>query len=634
MVKKTKIKAAALKIFEGVWIFMGYEGWCRRVDLGFRTRFPYLSTSIYKVGSFEFLIKVDQDLEDKQGMEKIFDDEIRFITAPVKLVWAEPEKFECKVEGIEDDSIPSGFEGLPFTVNQLYNHLACAFPDLHVSFFNEDFSRRVIIVTLKGFPPLGEVRKLEEKLKLLKSPMTFEIVVGGEAPPKVMPIDEVFVIGPASAAKKLNCEFLERDEKLWFDNLENIYAGKYKKDDLYFIEGKKSSCLANFSKFKNCNIRSLILLYDVVYCVLPLQEDMSSFLKEQNITREEVLHLVSQGRIKIVNLQPEVRLDYGFINEAYQENKNAVVSRRALAALCAIDLVGINSSYILSDPALDGFIYPFVKEIATLTGQRIDNVAEYLLWPKRALRSSFDTLNEAGPMGIARYGVNNPISTSLPGERKEELEFEFVVNSDQVHLANALDATYFPFYVDGNTYSDYPFALAMGNALNFYKSGSYENAVEFDELEAAKAKGNPTIDLISMFQVNEFISIQEYEREISSAVIRKGMGSLFAELSLLDGEERAIRIEQYNVDLQSVLGRKNKVKHALDLGVDIAGNVIPFLSTLLKYGDIGRRKIIKEMPAVKHVAEYVQAKISPADSKKVNISVLSRVNRVAKLRGV
>lgn len=608
-----------------------YEGWCRRIDLDFRSRYPYLTTTIYKIEENRFLIKVEQDTDNKYDIANIFNDSIRYLTAPVHLTWETPNKYESKIKNISDNQIPSNFEGLPFTIEQIYNHLACAFPDLKVSSIKNDFDRNISMVTIKGTPPPDQVQALAKKLKLLKPLMEFEVAIGGVSESKSGPIGEVFLIGPSSAAKAMNCDFLERDEKLWFEKIEDIYEGKYKKNDLYFIDSKKTSCLANFSKFKNCNLRSLILLYDIVYCILPLREDMASFLKEQRISKSDILHLVSKGRIKILNLQPESRLDYGFINEAFQENNNAVVSRRALAALCAIDLVSINTSYILSDPAIDHLIYPFITEISKTTGQDANQMADYLLWPKQALRSSFITLNESGPMGIARYGVNKPISNRLPSELKEKLEFEFIVSSDQIHLAHALDATYFPFHTEGAGYTDHPFALAMGNTLNLYKNSTYKTLQDFSTLTTTKEQGNPTLDLISTFQVNDFISIQEYEKEISSTVLRQGMASLFSELSSLSTEERSLRVTQYNKDLAAALSTKKKTKHVLDLGIDTAGCAIPFLSTIIKYGDVAKDKIIEKMPVMKQIAEHIQSKSLPKSNDKRNISILSQVNRVAKL---
>lgn len=610
---------------------MDYEGWCRRIDLNLRTMHPTLTTSIYKTKTNSFLIEIHQHIENKEEFEENFENNIRFITTPVKLIWETPEHFEKKLAPIDDKTIPSNFEGLPFTTDQFHNHLLCTFPKLKISSFETDFPKNKITITLMGNPQEEQITQLKNKLNLLKTVMQYEIKTGGTTESKRGYADEVFIIGPSSAAAGINCEFLERDEKLWFENIENIYSGSFTKDDLYFTDSKKTSCLVNYTLFKNCNLRSLILLYDIVYCVLPLKENMSAFLRDQKISKNEILFLVSQDRIKILNIQPEHRLDYGFLNEAYQEKRDAVISRRALAALCAIDIVSINNSYILSDPTL-GDLHPLITELSTATGQNPKLIADYLLWPKYALRASFSELNEAGPMGIARYGVNKTITHQLPSSLKEKLEFEFLVHSDKIHVAHALDATYFPFYLEDNSYTDHPYSLLMGNTLNLYKNSTYESLKGFNDITTLKSQGNPTLDLISIFQTNDYISIEEYEKEISHAGIRKGMNSLFSELAQLNTENRALRINQYNSDMEAFFSRKNKIKHALDLGIDTAGCAIPFLSTILKLGGLAKDEILKKIPAIEKVIEQISSKTLKHSPTEKNISILSKVNRVAKLR--
>lgn len=73
---------------------MDYEGWCRRIDLNLRTMHPTLTTSIYKIKTNSFLIEIHQHIENKEEIEENFENKIRFITTPVKLIWETPEYFE------------------------------------------------------------------------------------------------------------------------------------------------------------------------------------------------------------------------------------------------------------------------------------------------------------------------------------------------------------------------------------------------------------------------------------------------------------------------------------------------------------------------------------------------------------
>lgn len=613
-------------------LILNYDGWCRRIDLHFRSRFPHLNTRLFKLDDYEYQLYLVDSIDDFDAISDVFNREVKFVTAPIKLVMNLPEIYKIEIEKITDDKIPSKFEGYPLTNSQIYSHILSIHPNVKVSKINENHDNRLIIVELSGNYESDIVERVEETATALKGPYSYKVRSGGQLTSNFKTSDEVFNIAPSQTKSELNCAFIERDEALWYENIEHIYNGSYKKSDLYFFDPSKTACLVNFSKFQNANLRNHLLLYDVVYCVLPLAQEMSNFLVNQKISKDEILRLVKRGRLKILNMQPESRLDYGFINEAFQENPSAVVSRRALSALCAIDLVEMNQSYALSDPELDKYIYPLVQEVSKLTGKDIGTISNFLLWPKQALRRSLDSLNQAGPMGISRYGINNPIINSLPAENKEKIEFEFIVNSDQIHLSHALDATYFPFFVDGEKYSDHPYALMMGEMLNFFKNSNCQNISNLVDSENIKSAQNPSLGLISAFDINDYIPVMEFEEEISSSVVRNGMNSLFSELNLLDSEGRSQRISEYNIEVDKALRNKNVSKHALDLGEDTLGLFVPFWATGKKLVKGGTKMAMDKFPAIQNISEFIEDKTSKESGEKRNITVLTKVNRVAKLK--
>lgn len=620
-------------IREKLITMLNYDGWCRRIDLNLRAKFPYLTTRIFKKGSFEYQIYVVSEVDNFDSLENTFNHEIRYVTAPIKLTNEIPDSYELEIDVISDKSIPSDFEGIPFTLNQTIIHMSSVHSDVIFNGISEDHENKKIIIEVCESTDSNAISAIQKTAEALKCPYSFNIVTGGSLNQKIQVPDEFFNIAPSKSRAMLSCEFLVRDERLWYDNVDRFYDGSYKKSNLYFIDQTKTSCLVNFSKFQNANIRNHLLLYDVEYCVLPFSSDMSGFLETQKITRDEILDLVRRGRLKIINTQPEIRLDYGFINEAYAENPSAVISRRALAALAAIDLVELNESYIFSDPELNKYIYPLLKEMSELTHTSIETISNYLLWPKHALRNSLDTLNQSGPMGIARYGVNKPIMDSWPETKdKEKYEFEFLVNSDQIHLAHALDATYFPFYIDGDKYTDHPYALMMGGLLNFYKNASYETVNQTFDVNEMKKINNPSLSLISTFDINDYIPINSFEEEISSSVVRKGMSSLFSELCLLDESNRNERISEYNSEIDKTLRNKSVSKHALDLGEDAIGMVVPFLATGKKLIAKGTQAAKAKFPTIQSISECIEDKALGSNEKSRHITLLSRINRVARLK--
>lgn len=613
-------------------MILNYDGWCRRIDLYFRSRFPYLDTRLFKLNEYRYQLYLVDDIDNFDEINDVFEGQIRVLTVPIKLVMSLPENYIIEIEKIKDDKIPSKFEGYPLSIPQLYSHILSIHPNVKINNIEEDHDNRLIIVRLSGNYDSEIIEGVEGTVSALKAPYSFKVKNGRGEEFNFKFSDEVFNIAPSQTKKELNCAFIERDEALWFDNVESIYNGSYKKSDLYFFDPSKTACLVNFSRFQNANLRNHLLLYDVVYCVLPLAQEMSNFLVDQKISRDEILSLVKRGRLKILNMQPESRLDHGFINEAFQENPSAVVSRRALSALCAIDLVEMNQSYALSDPEIDRYIYPLLQELSKFTGKDIVTISDFLLWPKQALRKSLDTLNHAGPMGISNYGVNIPIINSLPTENKEKIEFEFIVNSDQIHLSHALDATYFPFFVDDSKYSDQPYALMMGEMLNFFRNSSCQNISNLIDIDDINSVRNPSLGLISTFDINDYIPVLEFEEEVSSRVVRNGMNSLFSELNLLNSEERRQRISDYNIEVDKALRNKKVSKHALDLGEDTLGLIVPFWGTgkkLLK----GGTKLARDLfPALNNISEFIEDKATKVSGKNRDISVLTKVNRVAKLK--
>ena len=625
-----------------------YDAWCRRMDLKFRARYPHLNTKIFEIDDSHYEIFVVEDVGNFSDIAQIFDRGIRYLTAPVKLVNSEPSMYQCQLQSIPDTNIPYNFEGIAVTLNDIYNHLASIHRNVKISQINEDHNQRTINVKVVGkLSPLLS-RELRETLHQLGLPYAFMVDDGwyetaesnSRTGSDVIPQDEVLNILSSRSRSDLNCPFLERDEELWFDNINQIYDGSVSKSDLYFIESDKTSCFVDFSVFPNINLRNHILLYDIVYCALPLADRMSEFFAIQKLDENDVLALIERGRLKVVNLQPESRLDYGFLNEIFQTNSLSVISRRALSVLCAVNLVEINRSYVFSDTDLQPNLFQVVRDIAELIHKDENLVANYLLWPRRALRDSLDILNRTGPMGIPAFGVNQTINDSLkhiqmPQKDRGALQFEFDMHSTNIHLAHALDATYFPFVSPKEKYSDHPYTSMMGNLLDAYKLLTLENITDTNKRNPL-ITGNPSLNMVSIFEMNEYLPILEFEECVSSVVIRGEVRSLLSELSQLPETQRNQRIEQYNMEIEKLVRSKGVRKCLLDLGIIfMSGRSIPLLVLLLpSLLRSGKRKYA----GVEALFEWMESKrmslLDKVDSTREmrKVSVLSQINRVARLR--
>lgn len=613
----------------------------RRRDVMFRSKYPYYQTRLFQVTKHDFELLVINPVDDFTALAEEFRSETS-VFVPVKLVQKMPEQYEREISVIQDAELSKNFAGLDLRLPEIAQHIEAKHNDIVVTKIS-DFSRPPkVFVQLEGNVRPKKIQDVQETIEMFGGYYKVEVVDGGPAKelqvPKLKQSDhslenDVFSLTPSSHYKGLGCDFLERDEQLWFNKVDDIYSGKYVKDDLFFIDRSKASCIVNFSKFQNVNLRNHLLLYDVVYIVLPLLEGMSDFFNTQKIRRDELAALVAKGRVVILNMQPERRLDYGYLNEIYQESPNGVVSRRALSALSAMDLVEINKSYIFSEPEIERLGQGLINEISSINKMPPNVLSDFLFWPKTALRSSIDTLNFSGPMRIANFGINNPIVNSLPEhDNKKAMEFEFVMNSDQVHIANALDATYFPFFINNEGYTDQPFAQIMGSALNFYKRLDPNLMLDIFNTNKYKNQNNLSLDLISIFEVNDFHSISEFEAEISSSVVRNGLNTLFFELATLNGAERIERIEIYNKHVEAELSVKRQQSHALDLTENVAGLFAPFLGTAKRYGKSTFKSIKDKYPTIQAASEYFEEKCSPANQHENHVSLLTKINRVAKLK--
>jgi hypothetical protein len=343
------------------------------------------------------------------------------------------------------------------------------------------------------------------------------------------------------------------------------------------------------------------------------------------------IDLVHKGRVKILNTQPETRLDYKLLKELYDANSSAVISRRALAALCAIDIVSINKDYIFNDTEFSSMLVPMTAAVSEKLGINQKELINSIMWPRMALRKSFECLNDASTKRISNYGVNKHVYFNLPKElQRQEYEFELGVNAEAIHIAHALDATYFPFMGDKG-YSDKPYALMMGNALNFYKCAKKDILKSYFNIQDKKIAGIPQIDLISIFEINDYISIEEFEKETSDSFLRKGARSLFKELSTVSESERKSIIAVYNKKIASLNDRRKYKDFAIDLGTDTAGLYVPFLSTAKNLAKFTEKKSLK-IPIINKYVDKVVELFYSKKFEKNHISLLTKINRVARLK--
>ncbi|MCW8914662.1 MAG: hypothetical protein OQK24_02280 [Magnetovibrio sp.] len=603
------------------------NGEARRIDLHLRAIHPYLITRIFRLDEFHYVIFIKQPVDDFESLSNEFDRNIRHITVPITITTTLPKSYEEELNCIGDSEIPSNFEGVVMTHSDLISHMFHFHPDIGIESMTVDHKIQSITVNVLRETSSENILHLQATLDALVYPFRFVISCTGETEKEIPVKDGVFSIAPAKSKQQLNAKYLEREERLWFDNLEGIYSGNFLKNDLFFFDNDKSSCLVNCSVFSNTNLRNHLLLYDEIYCILPLVTEMEAFLEDQKITKDELLFLVEKGRLKILNFQPEGRMDYGFFNEVYETNNNALISRLAVSALCATDLVEINRNYIFNDPMMPDVLLPALEALSETFGISHQSLVNFIYWPKAALRTSFETLSRTGPMGIAQYGVNSQVANIFANLDKEVIEFELTVNSSQIHIAHALNATYFPFFTKSGEYTDHPYAHVMGSLLNFYQSGSMPNL----SLRNIQSE-NSTMNLINTFEIDKYIPIPEFEADTSSSNVRVNVSALFTELNKLGDGERNEKIALYNDQVNEIVKSYGRSETWLDLNLSGVGVLVPYLDAVLKLTYMGGKKLQNKSPKIQALSEVIEAKLLSEDKDERYISILSKINRVARLK--
>lgn len=605
-----------------------FDGWVRRIDLALRAECPFLETIICKVSNTEYYIVASNYCGEFKELETIFN-RIRFCGTPVRLSQYEPKMPHEIIPCIADDQIPSKFEGLPFGIMaDLKNHIECKHPGFMVADIVDDseLHRDIFRIQLKGSVKEEDKNNILKTLQELNQPWEFVVENGGETKNWAKQEPWPFFVPSASSWGDRNTAYFQRDETLWFDNVEGIYSGSFTKEDLFFYNSSKTSCLVNFSLHRNINIRNHLLLYDVIYCLLPSYSCMREFCEYQKVTKNEVLELVQRGRIKILMMEVETNYDIGFFNDIYNMDNNAMITRRAVGMLCAADIVSIYKSYIFTNPSTRELFNSKLRPICNNNGYDFEKLARFILWPITALRQSFHLLNYSTSKGIMKYGVNSIIVENMtdPVRKNSELEFQFF--SEAVHIAHALDATYFPFFTDDKKFSDHPYASMMGQLLAFYKDSSVD---DFSNNFLSGGKVNPGFELLEIFEIDEFIPILEFEKEVSSTFIRNGLRSLFSELSYMDNDSMRCRINEYNQKVQKLVGDKKGHSCLLDLasdGAGLLGLTMPPLASLKRLGSW----ILENMPDLRE--SLIEVEMSFKDRPKQQISLLSKISRVARLR--
>lgn len=628
---------------------VNFEGEVRRIDLHLRTLYVEIETIIYKISDTDYRIFIKEFSESVQDLQDKFQRKIRFIGTPVALTVDHILEYKAIIPPINDKEIARNFEGLPMNTSDLYNLLLIKFPDINI--YKIEGAQPIIIRVYSVDEPteMGTVShyiskdqrgKLLEFLYKLGIATNFEIIE--DKLPAIPKLEIALVDNPVQFlnSNKLwdrnTGEFSYRDEALWFDNIDRIFDGSFKKNDLYFFEPEDYSCYIDYTSGNHIDIRNFLLLYKTVYITPPYEKNIKEWLKKQRITEDEYLTLVQRGRIKVILSQPEFRYEMGLFNEMYNISPNSVITRRAIAALHQIDVVELADNFLFKEPSDFREMKRFCEAAAPFLGCTPEIYFEMMTWPIRARRGAFEILNQKGGFATAAYGVNNFASKFVNGRLGKSYEFEFSVSAENIHLAHALNATYYPFR-DDNGFSDAFFAHTMGIYLNMIKLSTREHlsllSKSNDELPTKPLQLNP----IDVIEVNDYMPILEFDNILTENRFYPSGKRLMETLAPLSPEQRQAKINKYNELVAKALDKGKSKEFKIDLSTNLILDGVGAVTNFMGLGSAfsilktGSKALVKRIPGFQNVFNQLEdAYYSQPD--KSNVHFLTKINRVASVK--
>lgn len=630
---------------------MNYTGYVRRIDLHLRGIYPELTTIIYQTEEQKFLIYCEDVHGDFEDFRNNFNGTIRFIATPVDVSLEKPTKYLRTIDAIEDKEIPKRFEGVIMNLGQFFNTLQAKFPNIYfhkikddgglITIYTATFEEKIGNDVYLRFLNNDQRRELEKFLNELNWPIKFLIIEEKRPCHPDLDISEVEhskELYASSLGRKTRLKCFIRDEALWLDNIDKIFEGSFTKNDLYFYKPGEYSCYLDYSLYDNIDIRNLLFLYQVIYLSPPVNRSIAQWLTNLKLKQSDLLELISGARLKIVLPYDAHKYDFSFLSSVLEVNPNALITRKALDALMQIDIVNIADDYLFNDIKI-------IKELRAISSQLADNsklhlnyqaIFKLLIWPIQAKRKSFSILNHGGIISVPSFGANKIIEKELGEIVDKDVELGFLATSSTIHLANALNVTYFP-YRTKNGFTDAFYANALGGLLNFYKMA---NSARIGSLLRGQNEFNnsvSTINPIEVFEVNNYISIRDLEEALPVDFVGSNGKRLIETLANLSEDDRTQKIRYYNKEVNQKLNNNKRNAPWIDLGIggleDIIGNATGFpalglAGAILK---LAGSRLFKSKSTFRGLLDKLESSIH-SDADKANIHYLTSINRVARIK--
>ena len=598
-------------------------GSVKRADLRLKAKYYGIKTRIYLLARNHYCIQILNFLDMFTEIKKDFDHSIRNVGDWIELTSQKPDFFITLVEPLSN--IAHNHEGISLTCEMLQSLLISRFPyTSFVSIRIEHQNGPNLLISVAD--DANDADAIAIQLFIQEMNLRFvSVTVKKDSTTKTFLSNKNVQL----ACTDKDFPFSITDSEFWFDNVEKIYSSEIHKDNLRFYDGSATKCYMDFSVWdnENINIRSNALLYDTIYMSFPLGDHIVEFLQQQHLCLADLEEMVARNKLVILLPNSESRYDRKIIDRLYQVNQNAVVSKRGINALMAMFYCELERKYLSFWAGSENLLEALCEDCIKSPDTNAKMLYDFLTWPIKAKQDSYELLTSFSPIKLPSIGANRILeSINRQSKATQDIDFELTVNSNSIHIATALQATYFPFATNGpnGIYSDVTVASVLGNIINAYQyaAGAQQRSITaYGEMLEKERKS------IYLLKSNNSVSLKHMLDYADKYRTPTTLKKILEDLSKLDVKQQCEKISEYN-NLIAEIG-KEKIGTDSFLSYILTGaGFLPVLGIPASIISLFLQ-IVKDMNVGKKLAltKIEHGKASTTDE----VYLLDKLSRVAKL---
>ena len=604
---------------------MRYDsGSIKRADLRLRTKYYGIKTKIYLADNGRYMIYVMDCLGIFDEIKNDFNYNIRSVGDWVELINKEPESFMAEIPPLTNIAYKN--EGIFLTHKMFESLLISKFP--RVDFLNIEVEHQngaQVVITVAENTIENEISRIKQFIYDLKNGFSKVNFRKSSISKSILTNRDVDL---ACTDKSFN--FSIADSEFWFDNVEKIYSGDICKNSLRFFDSTKTKCYMDFSVWnnENINIRSNALLYDTIYLSLPLGDHLDDFLSQQHLKQTDLDELVERKKLVVLLPNTEIRYDKKLLDRLYDIDPNCIVSKRGINALMAMFYCELERKYLSLWEGNEHVLETLCLECVNKNDKQSRLLYDWLLWPIKVKSESYELLTSYSPLKLPSIGANLLFNSFLDDTTKgKAIQFELTANSNAIHIASALQATYFPFATKETTgpiYSDETVSCLLGSIINSYRLNTSEEQNEINEYTELLDKQRNAIYLLKSDNSVSIRHILDYAEKYDTT---HALMKILFNISELDQGQQKARIEEYN-NLIAEIGKEHINKGSVInyiLGgagfLPVVGTAASITSLIMQvFSDVGIKKDIVNKKIIKGKAKT-----------KDEVYLLDKLSRIAKL---